>query len=155
MFFFLNTLRTLEAEHGITSEGSRANSLTHFRHGSAGELSPRPVAQDDCERPAARAPEKGGPGRLIGFKRSRLEFEQPDSREPDASDPDATADHSLNYEQELADLKPLPEQDPHPEEDEHPEEEHIPVNNNPADFFEIFFRIQAARAREAYLLNGN
>ena len=103
MFFFLNTLRTLEAEHGITSKGSRANSHTHthththtlFRHGSAGELSPRPVAQDNCERPATRAPEKGGPGRLMGFKRSRFEFEQPDLREPDAPDPDATADYSL------------------------------------------------------------
>ena len=113
------------------------------------------MAQDNCERPAARAPEKGGPGRLIGFKRSRLEFEQPDSREPDASDPDATADYSPNYEQELADFEALPEQDPDPEEDEHPEKEHIPVNNNPADLFDIFFRIQAARASEAYLLDGN
>ena len=113
------------------------------------------MAQDDCERPAARAPEKGGPGRLMGFKRSRFEFEQPDLREPDASDPDATADHSLNYEQELADFNAPPEQDPDPEEDEHPEEEHIPENNNHADLFDIFFRIQAARAREAYILNGN
>ena len=30
VFFFLNTLRTLEAEHGITSKGIRANSHTHF-----------------------------------------------------------------------------------------------------------------------------
>ena len=92
----------------------------------------------------------------MGFKRSRFEFEQPELREPDTPDPDATADYSLNYEQELANFNALPEQDPDPEEEDgHPEEEHIPVNSNPADLFEIFFRIHAERAREAYILNGN
>ena len=85
----------------------------------------------------------------MGFKRSRFEFEQPDLREPDAPDLDATANHSLNYEQELVDFNALPEKGPDPEEDEHPEEEHIPVNNNPADLFDIFLRIQASRAAEA------
>ena len=102
------------------------------------------MAQDNRERPAARAPEKGGPGRLMGFKRSRFEFEQPDLHEPDAPDPDATADYSLNYEQELADFEALPEQD---------FEE--PANLDLPDLFEYFFRVQAERAREAFILNGN
>ena len=55
------------------------------------------MAQDDCERTPARAPEKIGPGRLMGFKRQRVEFEQSDARERDAPDP--TADLSLNCEQ--------------------------------------------------------
>ena len=93
------------------------------------------MAQDDCERPAARAPEKGGPGRLMGFKRSRFEFEQPDLREPDAPDPDATADYSLNYEQELADFEALPEQEP-----EEPEEP-APANLDPSDLFAYSFRV--------------
>ena len=93
---------------------------------------------------------------MTGLKRSRVEFERPDLRDSDAPDPDATADYSLNYEQELADLNALLRQDPDPEEDEHLEEEHIHtlVNNYPADLFDIF-RIQAARAREAYILTGN
>ena len=52
----------------------------------------------------------------MGFMRSHFELEQLDLREPDASDPDATADHSLNYEQELADFNTLPEQHHDPEE---------------------------------------
>ena len=54
------------------------------------------MAQDHSERSAARATEKGGPGRLMSFKRSRFEFDHPDLREPDAPDPDATAYYSLN-----------------------------------------------------------
>ena len=107
------------------------------------------MAQDNRERPAARATEKGGPGRLMGFKRSRFEFEQPDLHEPDAPDPDATADYSLNYEQELADFEALPEQD-----FEEPEEP-APANLDLSDLFEYFFRVQAERAREAFILNGN
>ena len=110
------------------------------------------MAQDDCERPAARAPEKCGPGRLMGFKRSRLEFELPDLREPDAPDPDATADYSFNYEQELADFEALPEQEPEEPEVPAPEE---PANLDPSDLFAYFFRVQAERAREAFISNGN
>ena len=112
------------------------------------------MAQDNCERPAARATEKGGPGRLMGFKRSRFEFEQPDLREPDAPDPDATADYSLNYEQELADFEALPEQEPEEPEEPAPEEP-APANLDPSDLFAHFFRVQAERAREAFILNSN
>ena len=65
----------------------------------------------------------------MGFKRSRVEFEQPDLREPDAPDPDATADYSLNYEQELADFEALPEQEP--EEPENPKSPHPRTSTRP------------------------
>ena len=103
----------------------------------------------DCERPAARAQEKGGPGRLMGFKRSRFEFEQRDLREPDA-----TADYSLNYEQKLADFEALPEQELEEPEEPAPEEP-APANFDPSELYAYFFRVQAERAREAFILNGN
>ena len=85
----------------------------------------------------------------MGFKRSRFEFEQPDLRELDAPDPDATADYSLNYEQELADFEALPEQEP-----EEPEEP-ATANLDPSDLFAYFLKVQAERVREAFVLNGN
>ena len=69
---------------------------TFFKYGSGGELSTHPVAQDNCERTPARAPEKIGPGRGMGFKRQRVTYDLSDARETDAPDP--TADLSLNYE---------------------------------------------------------
>ena len=82
----------------------------------------------------------------MGFKRSRFKFDQPDLREPDAPDPDATADKSLNYKQELADFEALTEQEP---------EEPAPANLDPSDLFAYFFRVQAGRAREAFIMNAN
>ena len=92
------------------------------------------MAQDNCERFAARTPEEGGLGRLMGFKRSRFEFEQLDLRKPDAPDPDATANYSLNYEQELADFEAPPEQEPKEPEKPAPEEP-APANFDPSDLF--------------------
>ena len=50
----------------------------------------------------------------------------------------------IDYDQELADFEALPEQD---------FEE--PANFDLPDLFEYFFRVQAERAREAFILNGN
>ena len=91
----------------------------------------------------------------MGFKRQRVELEQSDARETDASDP--TADLSLNYELELANFAAIPEDDQQPEEEEPlPEpEEPSPANLDPSDLFAYFFKVQAERAREAFILNGN
>ena len=70
------------------------------------------MAQDDCERTPARAPEKIGPGRCMGFKRQRVELELSDARETDAPDP--TADFSLNYELELANFGAIADDDQQP-----------------------------------------
>ena len=58
MFFFLNTLRTLEAEHGITSKRSRANALTHLS-------SPKPGHTTGGSRRGARRDGRAGSGRTI------------------------------------------------------------------------------------------
>ena len=75
-FFFLNTLRALEAEHSINYKDRRADTYTHththththtlFRHGSAEELSPRLAVQAICDgRTRVRATDKRG--RMKGF----------------------------------------------------------------------------------------
>ena len=46
----------------------------------------------------------------------------------------------IDYDQELADFEALPEPD---------------LNLDLPDLFEYFFRVQAERAREAFILNGN
>ena len=103
----------------------------------------------------ARAPEKIGPGRLVGFKRQRVELELPDARGNDVPEP--TAGLSLDYELELASFAAIPDDDQQPEEEEPlPEpEEPSPANFDPSDLFAYFFRVQAERAREAFILNGN
>ena len=83
----------------------------------------------------------------MGFKRQRVAFDLSDPRATDAPDP--TADLSLNYELELANFAAIPD---HAQEPEEPApEEPAPANLDPSDFF----RVQAERAREAFILNGN
>ena len=66
---------------------------------------------------------------------------------------DPTADLSLNYELELANFAAIPD---HEQELEEPApEEPAPANLDPSDLFAFFFRVQAERAREAFILNGN
>ena len=65
--------------------------------------------------------------------------------------PDPTDDDELNYDQELADFLALPEEEP----EARREEEELLANNLPADLFDYFSRVQAERAREAFILNGN
>ena len=91
----------------------------------------------------------------MGFKRHRVELEQSGACETDAPDP--PADLSLNYELALANFAAIPEDDQQPEEEEPlPEpEEPSPANLDPTDLFAYFFRVQAERAREAFILNGN
>ena len=90
----------------------------------------------------------------MGFKRQRVAFDLSDPRATDAPDP--TADLSLNYELELANFAEIPDQEQEPEEPEEPApEEPAPANLGPSDLFAYFFRVQAERAREAFILNGN
>ena len=106
------------------------------------------MAQATRERRRPPAPQKIGPGRCTQcFKRQRLSLEQDTATEHDAPDP--TDSYELNYDPELADFNALPEEEPNPEEEE------LHVNNLPADLFDYFFRVQAERAREAFILNGN
>ena len=112
------------------------------------------MAQDNRDADAARAPQKDRPGRLMGFKRQRVAFDLSDPRATDAPDP--TADLSLNYELELANFAAIPDHEQEPEEPEEPApEEPAPANLDPSDLFAYFFRVQAERAREAFILNGN
>ena len=89
----------------------------------------------------------------MGFKRQRVELELSEAREADAPDP--TADHSFNYELELANFAVILDHGRKPEEKLVPEpEEPAPANLDPSDLF-AYFRVQAERAREAFILNGN
>ena len=91
----------------------------------------------------------------MGFKRQRVELEQSDARETDAPDP--TADFSLNYELELASFAAILDDYQQPEEDEpllEPEEP-SPANLDPFHLFAYFFRVQAERPREVFILSGN
>ena len=87
----------------------------------------------------------------MGFKRQRVAFDLSDPRATDAPDP--TADFSLNYELELANFAAIPDHEQEPEEPA--PEEPAPANLDPSDLFAYFFRVQAERAREAFILNGN
>ena len=91
----------------------------------------------------------------MGFKRQRVPYDLCDPRATDAPDP--TADLSLNNELELANFAAIPDHDQEPEEKEPlPEpEEPAPENLDPSDLFAYFFRVQAERAREAFILNVN
>ena len=146
MFFFLNTLRTLEAEHGITSKDSRANTLTHFSDtGALANFHHAPWLKTTARGRNPRAT-KGPARRRMGFKRQRVAFDLSDPRATDAPDP--TADLSLNYELELANFAAIPDHEQEPEEP-------APANLDPSDLFAYFFRVQAEHAREAFILNGN
>ena len=87
----------------------------------------------------------------MGFKRQRVAFDLSDPRATDAPDP--TADLSLNYELELENFAAIPDHEQEPEEPA--PEEPAPANLDPSDLFAFFFRVQAERAREAFILNGN
>ena len=91
----------------------------------------------------------------MGFKQQHVAYDLRDSRATDAPDP--TADLSLNYELQLTNFAEIPGHEQEPEEEEPlPEpEEPAPANLDPSDLFAYFFRIQAERAREAFILNGN
>ena len=91
----------------------------------------------------------------MGFKRQRLAYDLCDPRATDAPDP--TADLPLNYELELANFAAIPDRDQEPEGEELlPEpEEPVPANLEPSGLFAYFFRVQAERAHEAFILNGN
>ena len=86
---FLKALRSLAAKARSNYVKTEEPTFHIFQTRSGDELSTHPVAQDDCERTPARAPEKIGPGRLMGFKRQRVELEQFATRETDAPDPTA------------------------------------------------------------------
>ena len=74
--------------------------------------------------------------------------------DPRATDaPDPTADLSLNYELELANFAAILDHEQEPEEPAF--EEPAPANLDPSGLFAYFFRVQAERAREAFILNGN
>ena len=92
----------------------------------------------------------------MGFKRQRVAFDVSDPRAPDAPDP--TADLSFNYELELANFAAIPDHE-QPDHDQEPEEpapeEPAHANLDPSDLFANFFRVQAERAREAFIVNGN
>ena len=91
----------------------------------------------------------------MGFKRQRVAYDLSDPRATDAPDP--TAGLSLNYELELANFAAIPDHEQGPEEEEPlPEpEEPAPANRDPSDLFAYFSRVQAERAREAFISNGN
>ena len=91
----------------------------------------------------------------MGYKRQRVTYDLCDPRATDA--PDLTAELSLNYGLELANFAATPDHDQEPEEEEPlPEpEEPTPANLDPSDLFAYFFRVQAERAREAFILNDN
>ena len=87
----------------------------------------------------------------MGFKRQRVAFDLGDLRATDAPDP--TVDLSLNYELELASFAAIPDHEQEPEEPA--PEEPARANLDPSDLFASFFRVQAERACEAVILNGN
>ena len=91
----------------------------------------------------------------MGFKQQRVSYDLRDPRATDAPDP--TADLSLNCELELANFAAIPGHDQEPEEEEPLPEPRgpAPANLYPSDLFAFFFRVQAGRAREAFILNGN
>ena len=154
MFFFLNTLWTLEAEHGINSKDRRADS-THFSDAGAQANFHRALRLKTTARGRNPRATKGPARRRMGYKRQRIAFDLSDLRATDAPDP--SADFSLNYELGLANFAAIPDHEQEPEEEEPlPEpEEPAPANFDPSDLFAYFFRVQAERAREAFILNGN
>ena len=93
MFFFLKTLRTLEAEHGITSKDRRADS-THFTHfsdaGAQANFHRAPWLKTTARRRNPRAT-KFRPGQRMGFERQRVAYDLSDPRATDAPDPTAGA----------------------------------------------------------------
>ena len=78
-----------------------------------------------------------------------------DQRATDAPNP--TADLSLNYELELANFAAVLDEDQELEEEEPlpTPEEPFPANLDSSDLFAYFIRVQAERACEAFILNGN
>ena len=113
------------------------------------------MAQENRKRAIASLRQKIGPGRRMGYKRQRVTYDLSDPRATDAPDP--TADFFLNYELELANFAAIPDHDQEREDEEPlPEpEEPTPANLDPSDLLAYFFRVQAERAREAFILNGN
>ena len=133
MFFFLNTLRTLEAEHGITSKDKRADSSHFSDAGAQANFHRAPWLKTTARRRNQRAT-KGLARRRMGFKRQRVAFDLSDPRATDAPDP--TANLSLNYELKLANFAAIPD---HKQEPEEPApEEPAPANLDPSDLFAFF-----------------
>ena len=59
---------------------------TLFRHGAATNFRRAPWLKTTASGTPAPATEKIGPGRLLGFKRQRVDLEQSNARETDAPD---------------------------------------------------------------------
>ena len=154
VFFFLGTLRTLEAEHGITSKDRRADCThthTHFSDAGTQANFHRAPWLKTTARGRNPCATKGPARRRMGFKWQRVASDLGDLRATDSPDP--AADLSLNYELELANFAAIPDQEQ--ELEEPAPEEPAPANLDPSDFFAYFFRVQAQRTREAFILNGN
>ena len=135
--------------HAVTliRQRDRVQPFTLFRHGAASNLQRAPRLKQPASGETA-CPQKIGPGRCMQcFKRQRLSLEQDTAIEHDTPDP--TDSDDLNCDQELADFLALPHEEPNSEEVE------LHLNNLPADLFDYFFKVQAERAREAFILNGN
>ena len=140
LFFFLNTLETLEAERGIISKDRRADS-THFSDtGAQANFHRAPWLKTTARGRFARR-KRIGPGRWMGFKRQRVAYDMCDPRAPDAPDP--TADFSPNCELELANFAAIPDHEQEPEEEAPlPEPEGpVPANLDPSALFACCFRI--------------
>ena len=90
----------------------------------------------------------------MGFKRQRVETEQFDTRETDALDP--TADLSL-LRARACELCGDPRRRSAIRRKRHfPKlKEYFPANNDPFNMFAYSFKVQAKRAREAFILDGN
>ena len=87
----------------------------------------------------------------------RVAYDLSDPRVTDALDP--TTDFSFNHELGLASFAAIPDHEQEPEEEEPiPEpEKFAPANLDPSDLF-AYVLLQSsgrARAREAFILNGN
>ena len=139
---FSKALPILEAK--ARSNHVKTEELTFyiFQTGSGDELSTRPVAQDDCERTPARAPEKGG--WLMGFigSSSAREFDaQTDLPDPDPID-------EIDYELEIEFAAEDPESESSFKDDAPVQPDAIPANNPSVEFF---FR----KTRLSFLKCGN
>ena len=91
----------------------------------------------------------------MGFKRQRMKLDLFDARETDAPDP--TTDPSHNYELQLANFAAIPDDSQQPDEEEPLPEPEKPFSANldQSDLSVYLFRVQAERAREAFILNSN